>query len=52
MAATFDGKVTAQLLISERKVEKLHVKIGQLVVERDFLANASSLNLGAGGKKR
>jgi transposase len=33
-------------------VEKLHAKIGQLVVERDFLADASSLILGTGGKKR
>ena len=26
---------------SEAEVEKLHAKIGQLVVERDFLAKAS-----------
>jgi transposase len=25
----------------EREIEKLHAKIGQLVVERDFLAKAS-----------
>ncbi len=52
MASAFDGKVTSEPLISEREVEKLHAKIGQLVVERDFLASASSLILGAGGKKR
>lgn len=52
MASAFDGKMAAQPLISEREVEKLHAKIGQLVVERDFLADASSLILGAGGKKR
>ncbi len=64
MAAAFDGKMPAQPLISEREVEILHAKIGQLVVERDFLAplvhasmhcravDASSLILGAGGKKR
>jgi len=27
--------------LSEAAVEKLHAKIGQLVVERDFLAKAS-----------
>jgi transposase len=31
-------------------IEKLHSKIGQLVVERDFLANASVQPLGTGGK--
>jgi len=52
MASVFDAKMTAQPLISEGEVEKLHAKIGQLVVERDFLADASSLILGTGGKKR
>lgn len=32
--------------------EKLHAKIGQLVVERDFLSAASSLILGTGCKRR
>jgi transposase len=32
-------------------IEKLHSKIGQLVVERDFLANASVQPLGTRGKK-
>jgi len=31
-------------------IEKLHSKIGQLVVERDFLANASVQPLGTLGK--
>jgi len=52
MASAFDGKMTAAPPISEQEVEKLHAKIGQLVVERDFLANASSLILGTGGRKR
>ncbi len=52
MAAAFDGKVTAAPSFSDRELEKLHAKIGQLVVERDFLASASSLILGTGGKKR
>ena len=37
---------------NEKEVEKLHAKIGQLVVERDFLVDASNLILGNGGKKR
>lgn len=52
MASAFEGKMTAPPPISEQEVEKLHAKIGQLIVERDFLADASSLVLGAGGKKR
>jgi transposase len=32
-------------------IEKLHSKIGQLVVERDFLADASHQLLGTRGKK-
>ena len=52
MASAFNGKLSAEPPISEKEVEKLHAKIGQLVVERDFLADASSLILGAGGKKR
>ena len=38
--------------ISEKDVEKLLAKIGQLVGERDFLSEASSLILGTGGRKR
>ena len=43
MAAVFSGKEAAQDVArsSEAEVEKLHAKIGQLVVERDFLAKAS-----------
>jgi transposase len=37
--------------ISTAEVEKLHSKIGQLVVERDFLADASRQLLGTRGKK-
>ena len=52
MASAFGGKDTAEPTISAGEVEKLHAKIGQLVVERDFLSAASSLILGTGGKKR
>lgn len=52
MASAFDGKSAAEPTISAGEVEKLHAKIGQLVVERDFLSAASSLILGTGGKKR
>lgn len=52
MASAFGGGTSAEPAISEKDVEKLHAKIGQLVVERDFLSEASSLILGTGGKKR
>lgn len=39
MAATFSGKADARKA-SDAEVEKLHAKIGQLVVERDFLSKA------------
>ena len=41
MAATFSGKAEAVGVATEADVTKLHAKIGQLVVERDFLARAS-----------
>ena len=39
----FSGKSAAEesARTSEAEVEKLHAKIGQLLVERDFLAKAS-----------
>ena len=52
MASAFGAKTLEEPPISPRDVEKLHAKIGQLVVERDFLSETSSLILGAGGKKR
>ena len=43
LASVFSGKEAAQdtAKVSEAEVEKLHAKIGQLVVERDFLVKAS-----------
>ena len=43
LTAVFSGKATAQerAKAAEADVEKLHAKIGQLVVERDFLAKVS-----------
>ena len=41
MGSTFSGAGEAAKAASEAEVEKLHAKIGQLVVERDFLAKAS-----------
>ena len=52
MAQSFDAKPKEEPSLSEKEVEKLHAKIGQLVVERDFLADASRIILGTGGKKR
>ena len=40
MAGTFSGAGDAAKAATESEVEKLHAKIGQLVVERDFLAKA------------
>lgn len=48
-AFTRRGPVAEQVSIAE--VDKLHSKIGQLVVERDFLAEASHRLLGTRGKK-
>ena len=43
LAGVFSGKSAAQETAksTEAEVEKLHAKIGRLVVERDFLAKAS-----------
>jgi len=40
MVSVFSGKAEAAEASREADVEKLHAKIGQLVVERDFLAKA------------
>ena len=41
LVTAFSGKAEAKEGMREEDVEKLHAKIGQLVVERDFLAKAS-----------
>ena len=41
MAQTFERGKSDEARASEAEIEKLHSKIGQLVVERDFLASAS-----------
>lgn len=38
MATTFSGTAEASKAAGEAEIEKLHAKIGQLVVERDFLS--------------
>jgi transposase len=38
MAATFSGASDAAKAVGDAEIEKLHAKIGQLVVERDFLS--------------
>ena len=40
LAKVFDDKAPDALAYREAEVTKLHAKIGQLVVERDFLAKA------------
>lgn len=41
MASLFDGGDQTSRAASDAEIEKLHAKIGQLLVERDFLAKAS-----------
>jgi transposase len=41
LASVFSGKAEAREAARDGEFEKLHAKIGQLVVERDFLAKAS-----------
>lgn len=41
LASIFGGKGVEKEVAREGEVEKLHAKIGQLLVERDFLAKAS-----------
>ena len=42
MASLFSGKAAPEATASPADVEKLHAKIGQLLVERDFLRDASA----------
>ena len=51
MATAFTRRGASPEQVSAADVEKLHSKIGQLVVERDFLADASVQLLGTRGKK-
>jgi transposase len=41
MATTFSGAGDVAKAASDAELDKLHAKIGQLVIERDFLAKAS-----------
>ena len=51
MATAFSKRGSDPRRVDEAQIDKLHSKIGQLVVERDFLANASVQLLGTRGKK-
>ena len=51
MARAFERGKSDEARTSEAEIDKLHSKIGQLVVERDFLAGASHQLLGTRGKK-
>jgi len=51
MASIFSGKAAPEATASPADVERLHAKIGQLLVERDFLRDASvRLGVIRGGK--
>jgi transposase len=41
MAGVFSGKAEVEVTDREAQVDRLHAKIGELVVERDFLRKAS-----------
>jgi transposase len=41
LASTFSGKAEAVQANSDADLARLHAKVGQLVVERDFLTKAS-----------
>ena len=51
MATALTRRGAAPDQVSIADVDKLHSKIGQLVMERDFLADASQQLLGTQGKK-
>jgi len=51
MAQAFERGKSDDAHAFEAEIDKLHSKIGQLVVERDFLADASHQLLGTRGKK-
>ena len=51
MAGAFTRGADVSDQASTAEIEKLHSKIGQLVIERDFLADASVQLLGKRGKK-
>ena len=40
MAEAFSGKAERSRTADDAQIKDLHAKIGQLTVERDFLANA------------
>jgi len=40
MASVFEGKAERSEALGDEQVKELHAKIGQLTVERDFLAKA------------
>lgn len=51
MSATFSGKSESASSSNQVEISQLHAKIGQLLVERDFLRDASvRLGLIRGGK--
>nr|WP_321484099.1 hypothetical protein [uncultured Cohaesibacter sp.] len=52
MASGFTKGKESEQKSNDAEIARLHAKIGQLVVERDFLSEASVLLGVNGGKKR
>lgn len=51
ISSAFELGTPAETRASEVEIDKLHAKIGQRVVEWDFLANASHQLLGTRGRE-
>lgn len=51
ITVAFSGKVISQEQGHEKEVKELHAKIGQLLVENDFLSKASGRWTITGGKR-
>jgi transposase len=47
----FGGAAAAESATDREKLHELHAKIGELTVERDFLAHALGRSLGPSGRK-
>lgn len=51
MSGIFPGKAAAKAAGTQGKIEKLHARIGQLLVERDFPARAAGRGAWPGGAR-
>lgn len=52
LVEVFGGKANRGEAVGEAPIKELHAKIGQLTIERDFLARASGRRAASGGKEK